>query len=631
MPQSSNQGILEIAATQTDKGTDAEEEVSISVTTSKSKLSVQSPTTRISTTDPIVEPTGRERRTQVFFFVFGCIAVSCLPLILALVVRPLVATTTDLTFSQNELSSLLTAANTSVHEIETSYLNSVANKTTTLAQELETHCPSTAAVLAIHNIDFEIVFAVASPEAGEVDRITETLVRNLQKILGQFTGLIETADTYLRPTRRFLWIPPVMLFSLSIGIIALMIAVYSSWNRKSTARYQNLMSYGVLPFVLVCIAVCWTILLGAVVSTSVVSDICRSADDDVGSAQSTIEDVLEETFFTAGSPTFDFTAGFTSGCASQDFVQEIETLSKRTGTIVDILHSTTLLVDTVGKDQVGSTCSNGNSGEDNYFFALLPRLVQHYSSIQFSLDDLADTLACEDTHRLFDDIVNEALCTEIASALSWGCILFGLLGVSSMVVVSLRAAWRHHVVEDRIYDESEVAENMILDEHEEYLVYISKFRHEWEEYQGVDPSLREQQQVGDTDGQQTDSPRKKSLGEPPKNPLTPNDSMASEDQSQLHINSMLSEDPSTLQDSFDPYVSDSPSVGASTDSISFQSLKDPQQGSSSSPRHSTFPSLLITSQPSDTSCLEDEIQDLLETPKQPDLGEEKPPNSERRA
>jgi hypothetical protein len=32
-----------------------------------------------------------------------------------------------------------------------------------------------------------------------------------------------------------------------------------------------------------------------------------------------------------------------------------------------------------------------------------------------------------------------------------------------------------------------VADNMIMDEHEEYLAYISKYKHEWQEYKGIDP------------------------------------------------------------------------------------------------------------------------------------------------
>jgi hypothetical protein len=43
--------------------------------------------------------------------------------------------------------------------------------------------------------------------------------------------------------------------------------------------------------------------------------------------------------------------------------------------------------------------------------------------------------------------------------------------------------------EDKVYDENEAAENMVLDEHEEYLAYISKYKHEWEDYEGINAAM----------------------------------------------------------------------------------------------------------------------------------------------
>jgi hypothetical protein len=72
-----------------------------------------------------------------------------------------------------------------------------------------------------------------------------------------------------------------------------------------------------------------------------------------------------------------------------------------------------------------------------------------------------------------------------------------------MVIMSLRASWLQNVQEEKVYhDESEMAENMILDEHEEYLAYISKYKHEWQEYRGFDerPISPNMGANGDADG-----------------------------------------------------------------------------------------------------------------------------------
>lgn len=60
-----------------------------------------------------------------------------------------------------------------------------------------------------------------------------------------------------------------------------------------------------------------------------------------------------------------------------------------------------------------------------------------------------------------------------------------------MTMISLRAAWLRNIEEEKVYhDEDEVAENMILDEHEEYLHYISKYKHEWQEYNGFNENSK---------------------------------------------------------------------------------------------------------------------------------------------
>ena len=58
---------------------------------------------------------------------------------------------------------------------------------------------------------------------------------------------------------------------------------------------------------------------------------------------------------------------------------------------------------------------------------------------------------------------------------------------------------------DKMYTDNEVAENMVLDEHEEYLNYISKYKHEWEDYRGVNVLSLPAYQVSSTDSSSTTS------------------------------------------------------------------------------------------------------------------------------
>jgi hypothetical protein len=80
------------------------------------------------------------------------------------------------------------------------------------------------------------------------------------------------------------------------------------------------------------------------------------------------------------------------------------------------------------------------------------------------------------------------------AASSWAFVLFLSVGVVTMAMVSIRASWIQNIQEGKIYHEDEVAENMMLDEHEEYLAYISRYKHEWQEYEGIDTSIQGQRQ-----------------------------------------------------------------------------------------------------------------------------------------
>lgn len=63
--------------------------------------------------------------------------------------------------------------------------------------------------------------------------------------------------------------------------------------------------------------------------------------------------------------------------------------------------------------------------------------------------------------------------------------MFLVLAISTMIMISLRASWLQSIEEEKVYDdEDDIAENMVVNEHEEYLAYISRYKHEWQEYKG---------------------------------------------------------------------------------------------------------------------------------------------------
>ena len=139
-------------------------------------------------------------------------------------------------------------------------------------------------------------------------------------------------------------------------------------------------------------------------------------------------------------------------------------------------------VDSIGRAQLVEQCGGTRL---NDLFSGARNLAKLLTAIRRALSSASSSLECDRINPIYIQAAHESVCTNTAAAAAYGFILFLVLGISTMTMISLRTAWLRNIEEEKVYhDEDEVAENMILDEHEEYLHYISKYKHEWQEYNG---------------------------------------------------------------------------------------------------------------------------------------------------
>jgi hypothetical protein len=196
-------------------------------------------------------------------------------------------------------------------------------------------------------------------------------------------------------------------------------------------------------------------------------------------------------------------------------------------------------------------------------------------------------LSCTTVQPIYAHLVNKSICSDSMGAVAWSFLMFLLLGVTTAILITLRASWTQPIQEQKIFAEKEVAENMIVNEHEEYLAYISKYKHEWQEYSGIDSALPDVPGLTDAVGSHSLG----SMGEP------------TEDQS-VDADSAVQAECHELKDAFDPYtISESQSVSTIGD-VSFPSLRSHQE--SNKQRHSTPDHLLPC-----TTNSEDDADELL--------------------
>lgn len=170
------------------------------------------------------------------------------------------------------------------------------------------------------------------------------------------------------------------------------------------------------------------------------------------------------------------------GCTGSEPSLLIVELERASQDKVDEIWAHISSVDSFGRSALSEEC--GGAGLDELLSASR-NIAKLLTKVRRALDSASDSLVCNRIDPLYTATMHGSICTDFAEASAWGAITFCLLGVSMLTLITLRASWRVNIDEDKIYhDESEVAENMVVDEHEEYLRYISKYRHEWQEYNG---------------------------------------------------------------------------------------------------------------------------------------------------
>ena len=184
------------------------------------------------------------------------------------------------------------------------------------------------------------------------------------------------------------------------------------------------------------------------------------------------------------------------GCQGPNPNQEIIDIERTMQTTIDNVWNQLSIVDSVGRKELAEACG-GNLDE---LLEGARLLAVSLSSIRKALDSTVGTLDCMRIHPIYVEIVHEELCEEIGEASGLSYLIFLGMSLSLFVLITLRASWYHFIEDEVVYDEDEVADNMILDEHEEYLRYISKYKHEWQEYNGFSTTSLPRSEDGEEDG-----------------------------------------------------------------------------------------------------------------------------------
>lgn len=535
-----------------------------------------------STDTDLPPPSLRERRTQVVFFITGLITFICVPLIIAFCFAPMRDAIAQSSSYLGEARQVAAQIESSLFIIQEARNESYSIFNTT-PLNMQLLCPELVnasdmnvtlgidlqAVISQFKVNYDAMQGQMSKDIAEVDSVVQTM-----------SSAIDTVHLVFVDTSNYIWIAPAILLVLCVITALALFGVCIAWREESSVKLQRIMSYGVLPSLIVMSIACWATAICAAITTAMGTDACTNGTSG-GSPESTIEKVLQAKGISPSSDLYSFVYAYTHTCKGPDPTTVLVNMERQVQNLVDYIWNNLSKIDSTGRSNIMALCGND---ELNVFLSNLSDLAKILTSIKNAISSSTQVLQCDQISPFYVEAVDDSMCTNVSQAIAIAFVLFFALGTTTLTMITLRAAWRQQIYEEKIYEESEVAENMIVDEHEEYLAYISRYRHEWQEYTGVDGA---------------DLPR----GPDDHRNMSPDDSRTDSSSSEDDLPNASPSDemdgPSEVlearQEPFDPYSGSDAQSQTTGGDISFQSLRTPTttDGSPQQNPVSIPPSLLL--------------------------------------
>jgi hypothetical protein len=399
----------------------------------------------------------------------------------------------------------------SLNSIATSSMSALETLNST-PMELRVICPRVDQMQMESELGVDLTEIVGSV-ADQYDRLREELMTQLElgnAIVEKVESGLASLESSVATSVEYMWVIPGLLLAISFLAMTSILAVVLAWKNKSGIRFQIFMSWVVLPFLIIVATSCWVVVLMASLSSMVGTgkcsarlsycsnvsftfahkstkfhhkDFCTASSAD-GSPDQTVQEILSLHQLGYNDTIYQLTSAYTNQCKGPDPTQTLHDLEEDVQEHLDTIWRQMSKIDSIGRAQLIDKCGDGDA-----FTAMLTgarNLAKLLTAIRRSLSSMSRSLQCDHINPIYVVAAHETLCTKTLDASAYGFVMFLITAICSMVMITLRASWLRHIQEEKVYhDEDEVAENMILDEHEEYLAYISRYKHEWQEYDGI--------------------------------------------------------------------------------------------------------------------------------------------------
>lgn len=442
----------------------------------------------------VAEPTTRERRIRIAFMFFSLISLVCVPCVVVFSFAPLKSAVTETNQEVNRVKDTVDEVQQSIRKM-VSTANSSINIVDALPLNLSILCPTFDHGDNETGLGINMEMLINRVEAlRKMEERLEGNISDFKEVLRDVEDGLDSFESSYNQAAMFVWLVPVVLLLLCSLVGLMMFGVILAWRGRASIKLQRFMSCLILPlFVAVTIA-CWMLAITAAVTTASGSDACMYKSSNETSPDQFFDTLLSSFVDGNSSNVFDAAVTYVHGCDKgktmsdlmTPFVYQLEDANR-------FIWSQVALVDSIGQDQLSESCG---SLRLNDLVAGALELADSLALMKKLLQRIQSSLSCPSTRRSYVKVVHDSICTDATNAAAAGFLLFLVIGISSLCMISLRSAWRHEIQEEKVLKDSEIAMNMIVDEHEDYLAYISRYKHEWEEYDGIDHKTFDRSRLG---------------------------------------------------------------------------------------------------------------------------------------
>lgn len=439
----------------------------------------------------LVANRSRARRTRFVFLMFG---ISAIVSIVMLMIFSFARIKESIQFTESAMMAtqeIIDQVQSSLRSVESAGQYAIQVVSTT-DFDLLTLCPNASKVGEELGIDLEVLAEEAQNDFKVLQMIIESNLTTFNNTLQNIQRIKDDVDIDLENAQRYSWIIPELFLGVTIVTTISMLGVTLAWRGKSGNTFQKGMSYVTLPMLVTFSLVCWILTMGAAAGAIFTGDGCTAAGK-LGGPDATVVDILEQSDLDKNGTAYRMIYAYTNACRGESPTNTLESLEELLQSTVNDIWGKMSTLDSLGRDNIAKACGIEAGDKVDDFFEGTRQLAKSLSTIRKAIDSTIGTLECSNIHPIYVDVIHETVCEDVAIGFNIAFILLLVIFICLMVLITLRAAWLHQGNTardcDKVYAENEVAENMVLDEYEEYLTYISKYKHEWEDYEGIDTAI----------------------------------------------------------------------------------------------------------------------------------------------